>query len=185
MSDAHATPKTLVVRGVGALAADTVAQAAELVVVLARQAGQSAAAAQAQRILASASALSVSNELAFARASRELEASLGGQGDERALGQALASAVDVPVRVCRAACDLVVLAGELAAGPISARRADLCGVAQLAAGACATAALLARSNLTLGPEDPRRIQVDQAATTARDAARRMLGGLPPPEAALS
>ena len=102
----------LVARGVGALAADTVAQCAELIALLARQAGMGAYAAQAVRIHARASSLAVSNELAFTRASRELEASIGGQGDEFALTQALAGAVEVPLRVCQAASDLVLLLKE-------------------------------------------------------------------------
>jgi hypothetical protein len=56
--------------GVGALAADMVAQAAELLAVVARQAGQDAATTQAEAIRARASALALSNEVAFTRASR-------------------------------------------------------------------------------------------------------------------
>jgi formiminotetrahydrofolate cyclodeaminase len=150
-----------------------VAQAAELVVVLARQAGQSASAAHAGRIGARAVALSVSNELAFTRASRELDASIGGEAEEVALTPALADALEVPLRVCQVASDLVLLAAELAAGPMSQRRADLCGVAQLAAGACDAAALLVRANLTVGPTDSRRSLAEQTVTAASAAARRL------------
>jgi hypothetical protein len=163
----------LIARGVGALAADTVAQCAELLALLARQAGVGAYAAQAVRIHARASSLAVSNELAFTRASRELAASIGGQGDEFALTQALAGAVEVPLRVCQAASDFVLLAVELAAGPLSHRSADLCGSAQLAAGACDAAALLVRTNLTVGDDDARRSLADQISTAAGFSVRRL------------
>jgi formiminotetrahydrofolate cyclodeaminase len=168
------TPATVTVRGVGALAAGIVAQAGELVAVLARQAGQGASAAQAERIVARASALSVMNEHAFTRASYELDASIGGRGDEFALTQALARAVEVPLGVCEVASDLVLLAADLAEGPLGQHRADVCGAAQLAAGACRTAALLIRVNLTVGAADPRRSQADVVSTAADYTARRML-----------
>ena len=169
----------LVVRGVGALSADLVAQAAELVAALSRQAGLRSSAAQAERIRARASALSVSNELAFTRASRELDASTSGERDELALAKALAGAVEVPLAVCQAAHDLVLLAAELAAGPMSQRRADLCGAAQLAAGACDAAALLVRATVTVGPADERRSRAEQISTAARAATRRMCEELLP------
>jgi formiminotetrahydrofolate cyclodeaminase len=174
VSDVPGSATHLVVRGVGALAADLVAQAAELVAVLARQAGQGASAGQAERILARASALSVSNELAFTRAARALEASnSGGQADELALSRSLADAVEVPLQVCQVASDLVRLAAQLATGPMSQRWADLCGVAQLAAVACDTAALLVRANLGADPADPRHSLADETAAAATAAAQRL------------
>jgi formiminotetrahydrofolate cyclodeaminase len=173
VSGVSAGPERLVVRGVGALAADSVAQAAELVAVLSRQAGQGSGAAQAERIRVRAAALSVSNEVAFTRASRELDASSSGEGDELALTQAVAGAIEVPLAVCQAAHDLVLLAAELASGPLSERRVDLCGAAQLAAGACDAAALLVRASLAVGPADGRRSRAEQTSTAARTATRRL------------
>jgi hypothetical protein len=167
----------LVVRGVGALAAEIVAQAAELVAVLARQAGHGPSAAQAARIQARAAALAVLNEQAFSVASRELDASIGGEGDEFALTQALARSVEVPLDICRVASDLVLLCAELADGPLSARGPDLCGAAQLGVGACNAAGLLVRANLTVGAADARRGRADVISTTADRTARRMLEGL--------
>jgi hypothetical protein len=172
VSDAPDAATRLVVRGVGALAADAVAQAAELVAGLARAAGLAEAQTQAAQMHARASALSVSNELAFTRASRELAAHAG----RSALSPAQSGAVDVPLEVCVVASDLVALAGALAAGPLSTRRADLCGVAQLAAGACDTAALLVRGNAVIDPGDERRGRAQQMATTARAAAGRLREG---------
>jgi formiminotetrahydrofolate cyclodeaminase len=143
------------------------------VAVLARQAGQGASAVQAERILARASALSVSNELAFTRASRALDASNSGQTDEFALSRSLADAVEVPLRVCQIARDLVLLAEELAAGPMSQRRADLCGVARLAAGASDAAALLVRANAAVGRDDPRRSLAEETSNAANAAAQRL------------
>jgi hypothetical protein len=163
----------LEVRGVGALAAEIVERAAALVAVLARQAGEGADAAQAMRMAARASALSALNAQAFARASSELDASIGGRGDEFALTQALAQSVEVPLGICDVATDVVLLARVLAEGPLSDRSADLCGVAQLAAAACGTAALLVRVNLAMAPDDPRRSRADMVSTTAEHAARRM------------
>jgi hypothetical protein len=167
-------PAGLEVRGVGALAAEIVERAAELVAVLARQTGEGAAAAQAVRMASRASALSALNEDAFALASSELDASIGGRGDEYALTQALARSVEVPLDICDVATDVVLLARVLAEGALSDRSADLCGVAQLAAAACRTAALLVRVNLTVAPDDPRHSRADMASTAAEDAVRRML-----------
>jgi formiminotetrahydrofolate cyclodeaminase len=169
----------LVVRGVGSLAADSVAEAAGLLVVLARQAGQGAAAAQAAQIQARSAALSVSNELAFTRATRQLDASLSGQGDEFALTRALAGAVEVPLSVCRVAGDLVHLAADLASGPMPDRCADLCGIAVIATGASDAAALLVRANLAVGPTDDRRSAAQQLATAAATVTRRLCEELLP------
>ena len=171
-ADAGSSP--LVVRGVGALAADAVAQAAELTGALARQDGQRDASARAQAILARAAALSVSNELAFTRASRELDASSGGRGDDLELERALERAADVPLQVCQAAGDLVALTAELAAGAMSNRKPDLAGIAQLASGACTAAAHLVRATAGIADDDPRCVRVATLARAAAVSARRML-----------
>jgi hypothetical protein len=179
MSAVPSGAATFAVRGVGALAAETVEQNAELVATLARQAGLGAATAQAEHIRARAGRLSLRNELAFTRAARELDASIEGRGDEFALTQALAGAVEVPLEVCEVANDLVLLATELAEGPLSQRAADLCGSACLSAGACDTAALLVRANLAVGAADPRRSLAVQTATAATTSARRLCEALLP------
>jgi hypothetical protein len=166
-----------VVRGVGAVAAEMVAQAAELVAVLARQAGHSARAADARSISARASGLSVSNEIAFVRASRELHGARAGRGDESDLAHALANAADVPLRVCEIASELVLLACGLATGPLSSCAADLAGVAQLADGACSAAALLVSANSVLDVEDPRRARAHATAAAATAASRRLIAQL--------
>ena len=162
MSDPDTRTSTQVVRGVGALAAETVAEAAALVATLARQAGQSAATAEAEGIRARSSALSVSIELVYTRASRELATSNRGHSDQASLAQTLANAADAPLRVCQLARNLVLLATDLATGALPERRSDLSGVVQLAAGACACAALLVQVNRALDAHDPRWIRASQA-----------------------
>jgi formiminotetrahydrofolate cyclodeaminase len=165
---------SLEVRGVGALAAGIVEQTAELVALLARQAGLGSGAAQAGRIAARASSLSARNEQAFSRAMHELDASIEGRGDEHALTQALARAAEVPLGVCEVASDLVLLTAELAEGSLAHRSADLCGAAQLAAAACRTAALLVGVNLTVGSDDARKSSAARISTAADHVARRLL-----------
>ena len=97
-----------------------------------------------------------------------------GQADDAALARARASAADVPLQVCRVASDLVVLATDLASGPMPERRLDLWGVVQLAAGACSCAALLVCANAALDADDARSVQARQAESAARAAAHRFL-----------
>ena len=173
VTDPHAGTRTQVVRGVGALAAETLAEAAALVAALARQAGQAGPAVRAESISARSSALSVSNELTFARATRQLDTDHP-PADDAALARARASAADVPLEVCQVASDLVVLAADLASGPMPERRLDLWGVIQLAAGACSCAALLVCANAALDTDDARCVQARQAESAAAAAARQFL-----------
>lgn len=162
-------------RGVGALAADAVAQAAELVVALARHAGLAEPQGRAAQIHARASALSVSNELAFTRALREQEAAAGSREPSRAQS----GAVEVPLAICQVASELVQLAATLASGPLARRKADLCGIALLAAGACDTAALLVRANVVIPQDDDRRDRAEQISAEARAGAGRLRAELVP------
>ena len=65
------------------------------------------------------------------------------------------------------------LAATLASGPLARRRPDLCGIAQLAAGACDTAALLVRANAVIPQDDERRDRAEQISAAARAAALRL------------
>src|SRR4051812_13203306 len=116
----------------------------------------------------------MSNELAYTRASRELDAAVGGAGDEFELARALERAAGIPLSVCLVASDLVMLSSALAEGPMSAYATDLCGVAQLASGACRTAGLLVKANLAVSDDDSRRSRSDAAVTAASAAASRLL-----------
>jgi hypothetical protein len=158
--------------GAGSLAANVVAQSAMLIVALAREAGDGASAAQAQRIGARAGVLSASNDAAFAAAIDQLEAAAHGEGDGFLLTLALGDAAALPRVICETASDLALLAAELATSGDSARRADYVGIAQLSAAAAETSALLVRTNLTISDDDWRLTSANSAAAQASEAARR-------------
>lgn len=159
--------------GAGGLAANVVAQGAMLIVVLARAAGNGAAAAQAQSLCTRAGVLSVSNDEAFAAALQQLAALEEGEGDGFWLAVALGHAAGLPGVICETACDLALLAAELAESGDVARRADYVGIAQLAAAAAGTAALLVRTNLVISEDDWRLSTANAAATDAARAAQRV------------
>ena len=158
--------------GAGSLAANVVSQAAVLIAALAREAGDGAAAAQAQRIGARAGVLSISNDAAFAAALRQLAAVADGQGDAFGLEIALGEAAATPRVICETACDLALLAAGLAESGDGSRRADYVGIAQLSAAAASSAALLVRTNLAVGDDDWRLGAATSAAAEAARAAQR-------------
>lgn len=154
--------------GAGSLAANVVAQAAMLIAGLAHEDGDGTTSAQAQRIGARAGVLSASNDAAFAAATEQLVAAATGQGDGFWLEIALGEAARTPRVICETACDLALLAAELAHTCDGSRRADYIGIAELSAAAASSAALLVRTNLVAGSDDA---QVDAATATAVEAAR--------------
>jgi hypothetical protein len=156
--------------GAGSLAANVVAQAAMLVAALAHADGDGAIAAQAQRIGARAGVLSVSNDEAFAGATRQLVAAATGEGDGFRLEVSLAEAAATPRVIGETACDLAQLAAHLAHTCDGVRRADYIGVAHLSAAAASSAAVLVRSNLVIGDDDWRLMAASTAAAEAATAA---------------
>jgi hypothetical protein len=158
--------------GVGSLAANVVAQAAMLVAALARAEEDGGTAAQAWRIGARAGALSISNDAAFASATRQLVATATGEGDGFWLESALAEAAATPGVICATACDLAQLAAHLADTCDGVRRADYVGIAHLSAAAASTSAVLVRSNLVIGDDDSRLMAASAAAADAARAALR-------------
>jgi hypothetical protein len=158
--------------GAGSLAANVVAQAAMLVAALAHENGDGGTAAQAQRIGTRAGVLSISNDAAFAAATRQLLAAATGEGDGFRLEVALGEAAATPRVICETACDLALLAAHLAHTCDGARRADFVGIAELSAAAAATAALLVRTNLVIGDDDWRLTTASAAAAEAARAAQR-------------
>jgi hypothetical protein len=100
--------------GAGSLAANVVAQSAVLMAELARESGDGATAAQAQRIAARAGVLSVANDAAFSAATLQLAATVRGEGDAFGLEVALAEAAATPRVICEAACDLALLSAVIA-----------------------------------------------------------------------
>jgi hypothetical protein len=158
--------------GAGSLAANVVAQAAMLLTALAREDGDGGTAAQAQRIGARAGALSISNDAAFASATRQLVATATGEGDGFRLETALAEAAATPAVIGETACDLAQLAAHLAHTCDGVRRADYIGIAHLSAAAASTSAALVRSNLVIGDDDARLMAASAAAADAARAALR-------------
>jgi hypothetical protein len=166
---AAAEPRPL---GAGSLAANLVAQAAMLIAALAQEAGDGSTAAQAQRISGRAGVLSASNDAAFAAATHQLRDAAAGQGDRWQLEIALGDAAVTPRVICETACDLALLAAELAHTCDGARRADYIGIAQLAAAAASVGALLVRTNLIVNEDDWHLSEANMAATEAARAAHR-------------
>ena len=158
--------------GAGSLAANVVAQSALLMAALAHESGDGATAAQAQRIAARAGALSVANDEAFSAATLQLAATVRGEGDAFGLEVALAEAAATPRVICEAACDLALLSAEIADTGDGSKRADYVAIAQLSAAAASSAALLVRTNLTIGEDDWRLSSANAASVEATRAAQR-------------
>jgi hypothetical protein len=74
--------------------------------------------------------------------------------------------------ICEAACDLALLSAEIADTGDGSKRADYMAIAQLSAAAASSAALLVRTNLTIGEDDWRLSSADAAAVEATRAAQR-------------
>ena len=158
--------------GTGSLAANVVAQAAMVVAALAHEDGDGGTAAQAQRIGMRAGVLSISNDKAFAAATRQLVAAATGEGDGFWLEVALAEAASPPRVIAETACDLALLTAHLAQTCDGTRRADYVGIAHLSAAAASAASVLVRSNLVIDDADWRRMTASAAAAEAARAALR-------------
>ena len=161
--------------GAGSLAANVIAQGAVLVAALAHEEGEGATAAQARRIGTRAGVLAVSNDAAFATATHELLTAVRGEGDGFWLEVALVDAAVTSRAICEVACDLALLAAHLAHSCDGARRADYVGIAQLAAAAASSAALLVRSNLVVSDKDWQLGAASAAAAEASRVAQRAAG----------
>jgi hypothetical protein len=157
---------------VGSLAANVVAQAAQLVAALARAEGDAPTVALAHRIGTRAEALSISNDTVFTAATEQLVAAATGEDDGRCLEDALGDAASAPRVICETARDLALLADTLAHTCDGVRRADYVGIAHLSAAAASTALELVRSNLVIGDDDRRLATASSAAAEAAHAALR-------------
>ena len=168
MNDAPDAAAGLVVRGVGALAADAVAQAAELLAALAR--GLAEPHGRAAQIHARASgAFGRRRARVHAGAARAGSRGRGPGAEPGAVRSGRGSARDL---ARRRASSWSSRRGSRPS-PLAQRRADLCGIAQLAAGACDTAALLVRANAVIPQDDERRDRAEQISAAARAAALRL------------
>jgi formiminotetrahydrofolate cyclodeaminase len=155
---ARATP----VPGAGPAAALVTAAAAALAAMAARSSRESwpdAGAAAAQADALRARAVKLGREDADA-----LEAYLAARGPtgetrrearDFRLGQALDEAADIPLAIAETACDVAMLAAEVAGRCVGDVRPDAASAALLALGAARASAHLVEVNLAAGPEDPR------------------------------
>jgi formiminotetrahydrofolate cyclodeaminase len=155
----------------GPAAALAAATAADVIVGVARAAGDEALIAQARSLRGRLARLAAEDSRALAEARRALASPVG--GDERrdfALGRKLDNAAAVPLAIAEACADLSVLANELA--PLTPHDfvPDARAAALIAAGAARAAAHLVEVNLGVGPGDERLTRA-AAAVAAAEAVR--------------
>jgi methenyltetrahydrofolate cyclohydrolase len=150
------------VPGAGPAAALVVAAAAALAAMAARSSRDSwaeagAAVAQAEALRARATRLAQED----ADALEDFLAARGAVGETRReardfrLGQALDRAADAPLAIAETACDVALLAAQVADRCAGEVRADAAAAAQLAHGAARAAAHLVEINLAAGADDER------------------------------
>lgn len=163
--------------GAGAVAALGAASAAALVELAARatdpadwpEAG--GAAAQARRLRDRLVPLAHEDAEAYQAAI----AQLGEQGDDFALGEALARAADIPLEIAEHAENVAGLAAEAAERASGDVRADASAAAALALGSAWAAARLVEVNLAMREDDPRLVRARVIAAGATETAREALG----------
>jgi methenyltetrahydrofolate cyclohydrolase len=159
--------------GAGSVLAIATAMAAGVVAMAARASGREwdesgGAAAQAEALRARATPLAQRDAEVYGQALDALDSTAG--ADDRAnweLGRALALAAEPPLEIATLACDVALLAAEVAARTDHQLRPDALAAASLAAACARGAAELVAVNLTATPDDPR---VVRARALARDAA---------------
>jgi formiminotetrahydrofolate cyclodeaminase len=152
----------------GAMAAALVERAARGSRASWREAG--GAVAQARALGRRLSALATLDADAFADAMDALHrrAELPAEARDHSLGAALVRAGEPPALIAGAAADVAELAAATARDADPEQRAEAAGAATLAHAAARAAALLVTINLTMRPDDPRRVAVE--ADVARAAA---------------
>jgi methenyltetrahydrofolate cyclohydrolase len=166
--------------GAGAVAALTAAMAAGLVGMVASASPgwpeSRAASAQAQALRRRLGPLAAANAEAYQAAlvSLALPDDIAADVRSFSIQQALGRAAEEPLRIAGAACDVALLAAEVAGRCEPALRPDATVAAVLASGSARGAAHLIEINLTTTADDPRVIAARAFATTARDSGARLL-----------
>jgi formiminotetrahydrofolate cyclodeaminase len=169
---ARATP----VPGAGPAAALVTATAAALAAMASRSSRENwaeagAAVAQAEALRARAVRLAGEDAAALQAYLAAREAGeMRREARDFQLGQALDHAADVPLSIAATACDVAMLAAEVAARCNGDVRADAASGALLAHGAARAAAHLVEVNLATGAEDPRVARAHDLARAAGAAA---------------
>jgi formiminotetrahydrofolate cyclodeaminase len=167
------------VPGAGPAAALTVASAAALVAMAARfsrgswaEAGTTVAQAEALRRRSVELARDVADALEAYLAAREVLTEPRQEARDFRLGQALDLAADVPLAIAASACDVALLAVEVAEKGDGDVRADAAAAALMAHGAARAAAHLVEINLASLPDDARVRRAHELARIAAEAADR-------------
>ncbi len=166
--------------GGGAVAALAAAMAAGLVAMVARATvgweDAAGVAAQAHILRARVAPLAAENAAAyeFALASFALPDELEAEVRGRAIGDAVARAAELPLRIAAAASDVALLAAYVAHRGEPALRADAAVAAVLAEAAARSAAHLVEVNLTTTEDDERVVRARGYAAAAGEAARGAL-----------
>jgi formiminotetrahydrofolate cyclodeaminase len=165
--------------GGGSVAAITVSMAAGLATMAARFSvdhwdGAAGASAQGEALRRRALPLAEEDAEAYERALEVLRTPKGGDPDarDREIGDALAQAADVPLRIAEVATDVAELAAEVAERGNENLRGDAAAAAVLAEAGARVAANLVVINLTMREEDERVHRALWLADAAARAAHR-------------
>jgi formiminotetrahydrofolate cyclodeaminase len=160
--------------GSGSTAALVGAMAAALCVKTARFSNDEGAAAQANALRARLAKLAPEDAQAFVDAMKHLDEPVEEDAHRRdwQLGQALAVAADVPLRIAETCADVAELAAELAARGKPELQPDAAAAAVLAEAAARAAAHLVSINLGATPDDERVRRAGRSAEAAGTAAAR-------------
>lgn len=176
MSASKASGETHHELGAGALAAEALGLAADLVGRAAAASEQwpeaTAIEAQAQALVRRANRLGERNRAAYGRARRILAGQIDDERQsarDHLLGQALAEAAKPPLDLAEAAADLTLLGIYLAEHVADPMRADALAAAAIASGISRGAAHLVAANLGAVPHDTRVERAFGAAARAAAA----------------
>lgn len=172
------------VPGSGSGAALVVALAAALVSKVARLsrsrwAEAGGAAAQAETLRARAVLLAEADAVVYEEALLVLDRKdeLASDRRDAAIGDALVRAAEVPLMIATTACDVALLAAEVAEAALPDAAADAAAAALLADGAARSARHLVEVNLATAGEDRRAARGAELVATAASAADRAVAAV--------
>jgi methenyltetrahydrofolate cyclohydrolase len=174
--DELAAPRA--VPGGGSALAVTVANAAAVLVMVARGSDSRGLAAQAEALRARTAPLAQVDAEVYAEAlaARRSAQALKPEQRDWEIGKAFARAAEPPLEIARAAGDVAELAAELALNGAPAIRADAIAAAAIAAGAARGCVAMIEVNLTATDGDQRVAEARKLAAAAADAAARAAAG---------
>ena len=135
------------------------------------------AAAQAETLRARAVLLADADAVVYEEALVALDRKDELDPDTRdaAIGDALLRAAEVPLMIATTACDVAVLAADVAEAALPDAAADAAAAALLADGAARSARHLVEVNLATAGQDPHAARGAELVTVAGSAAKRAVG----------